>query len=881
MTTHGRSAALTSDPQFELLLRQVAGVSATPTGPVAVTPPLPAGASVGPYRLLEVVGAGGMGVVYRAHDSRLQRDVALKLLPSHTSLDDAARERLLREARAAARLSHPNLASVYEAGTFDGHTFFAMELIHGTPLRALLREPVVFSQRLTWAVELASGLSALHRANWVHRDLKPENVMVTADGVCKLLDLGLAHDASGPVELPTAGTLGYMSPEQRQGLPLDARSDVFSFGVVWQELLTGHVSSVVLPAALEQVCGRSARAVTVLLERCLCVDPAGRFESALAVKDALLEIQRTSLMRRPRWPLAVLLVAAVAVGLVAALRAPEPTPRVAAPARRLTGHSRERPISDAALSADGARFAYVDDDGLTVGSLSAPDQAARVPLEVTAQAVEPRFGSGGFMVIGQAPGAVEERSVWVIDGERKEQLFRGPFKFASLSPDAARLVLVEGTDVVVRQLDGAVVERRTSPQGVMVHAARWAPDGRHYAVASSDSRTGEALRSLEVRAVGVEAPVLRVQTQRLAQAYVPVVFAWSSTGGLLYALGDVPGEGSGSAVWLVPRRGDGFGDAVLLAPSERQYLAAISGAADQLVTLREETRIRVHLADVSDAGALSNSRVLTQGDYDERPSGWSDDAHVLIATFRDLVPHLARRALAGPDAETVKATGWAQTWPTPTSIAGEFVYWWASAPTRDAPLTWSLMVRHGDSERPLATPTRATGEVMSVSAPPHSQRVRCATTEHRCVLAQLGATGLTFFELAWNGELPRRLFEASTAAGEGHVWALAADGGTVVIAERDGLLHVRDLAGVELSRRAVSLQNIRSVGFGRFDDFIVSGFDESGLQLIGRLPSGGPLEVLRRSTSAFNEPHLSPDGRHLAYLEKDFDQDVWVTPLTR
>jgi serine/threonine protein kinase len=104
VTTHGRSVALTLDPQFELLLRQVAGVSATPTGPVAVTPPLPAGASVGPYRLLEVVGAGGIGVVYRAHDSRLQRDVALKLLPSHTSLDDAARERLLREARAAARL---------------------------------------------------------------------------------------------------------------------------------------------------------------------------------------------------------------------------------------------------------------------------------------------------------------------------------------------------------------------------------------------------------------------------------------------------------------------------------------------------------------------------------------------------------------------------------------------------------------------------------------------------------------------------------------------------------------------------------------------------------------------------------------------------------
>ena len=381
--------------------------------------------------------------------------------------------------------------------------------------------------------------------------------------------------------------------------------------------------------------------------------------------------------------------------------------------------------------------------------------------------------------------------------------------------------------------------------------------------------------------VGVEAAVLRIQTQRLAQAYVPVVFAWSSTGSLLYALADLPGEGSGSAVWLVPRRGDGFGDAVLLAPSERQYLAAISGAEHQLVTLREETRVKVHVADVSDAGVLTASRVLTQGDYDERPSGWSDDEHVLVASLRDLVPHLALRGLNGDEARAVKATGWAQTWPTPTSVPGEFLYWSAPQPKGEGPLTWSLTVRHGDSERLLVTPAPATGDVMSVSSPPQGQRVRCATTEHRCVLAQLGAEGLTFFELSWSGEPPRQLFQTSSVAVQGHVWALAADGRTVAVVERDGLLHVRDLEGVERAKRQVPLRNVRGVGFGRSGDFFVCGFDDEGLQLIGRLPPGGPLEVLSRSTSTFNEPHLSPDGRHLAYLEKDFDQDVWVTPLKR
>lgn len=881
MTLAGRSAALTSDAQFELLLRQVAGVSVGP-GDVEAPPPLPAGSTLGSYRLLEVVGAGGMGVVYRAHDSRLQRDVALKLLPAHANLDEGARQRLLNEARAAARLSHPNLTSVYEAGTLEGHTFFAMELVVGTPLRALLREPVSFPQRLTWGLELVSGLAALHRAGWVHCDLKPENVMVTADGVCKLLDLGLAREVRGPALLPGAGTAGYMAPEQRRGLPLDARADVFAFGIVWQELLTGEVSSHVLEAALKPVCGRSTQRVVELLARCLSEDPARRFDSAGDVKEALLEVQRRAAARRPWWPAALVACGTLAVVLVAALRSPTPPPVVAAPARRLTGHSKDRPISDAALSSDGTRFAFIDDDGLVVGLLSAPEQAARVALDVTAQSVEPRFGSAGFMVIGQAAGAVDERSIWVVEGERREQLFHGPFKFASLSPDGATLVLIEGSSVVVRRVrDGAVVEQHPSPAGVLVHAARWAPDGRHYAVASSDSRTGDALRQLEVRALGVEAPVHRLQTQRLAQAYVPVVFAWSSQGGLLYALSDAPGEGSGSAVWVMPAVGDGFGHAVLLAPSERQYLAGISATATQLITLREETRVRAHLADIGAGGALSHGRELTTGDYDERPSGWSDDEHVLVASVRDLVPHLALRGLSDTEATPLKLSGWAQTWPTPTSTPGELLYWKAAKPTGEGPSSWSLMLRSGDDERALATPASATGSVMSVSVPPQSQRVRCATSVRRCVLGQLGDEGLTFFDVSFDGAPPRRLFRLPASTSPGHLWAFAHDGQRLAIVERDGLLHIRDLSGSEQSSRQTQLVNVRGLSFGRFDDFYMCGFDAEGFQLIGHLPASGPLEVLRRSSSAFNEPHVSPDGRHLVYLEKEFDQDVWVTPLTR
>ncbi len=202
------------------------------------------GDAVGPYRIEDRLGSGGMGVVYRAHDTRLDRRVALKFLPPHLSADDAANQRFTHEARAASALDHANICTVYDIGQApDGQTFIAMAYYEGETLKAkIARGPLPLDEALGYAVQIAEGLERAHEAGIVHRDVKPANVMVTDRGRVKILDFGLAKVADLQLTRPgtTMGTAAYMSPEQTQGTAVDHRTDIWSLGVVLYEVLTGE-----------------------------------------------------------------------------------------------------------------------------------------------------------------------------------------------------------------------------------------------------------------------------------------------------------------------------------------------------------------------------------------------------------------------------------------------------------------------------------------------------------------------------------------------------------------------------------------------------------------------------------------------------------------
>ena len=217
---------------------------------------LAAGTKLGPYEILSPLGAGGMGEVYRARDSKLNRDVAIKVLPERFASDADSLSRFEREARAVAALSHPNILAIHDFGTHDGVPYAVMELLEGETLREALSGGALPVRRATeLAREIARGLAAAHEKGIVHRDLKPDNIFLTRDGRVKILDFGLAKTtgtvpAEGETRSPTVsaytepgtvmGTVGYMSPEQVRGHGLDHRSDIFSFGTVLCEMLTGR-----------------------------------------------------------------------------------------------------------------------------------------------------------------------------------------------------------------------------------------------------------------------------------------------------------------------------------------------------------------------------------------------------------------------------------------------------------------------------------------------------------------------------------------------------------------------------------------------------------------------------------------------------------------
>ncbi|MEO8191642.1 MAG: protein kinase [Acidobacteriota bacterium] len=365
---------------------------------------------LGPYEMLGLLGAGGMGEVYRARDTRLQREVAVKLLPARLSSDAASLKRFEREARSASALNHPNIVTIHEIGQIDSTSFIVMELVDGKTLRELLYTgPLALRKLLSIAAQVADGLAKAHASSIVHRDLKPENVMVTGDGVVKILDFGLAKlthpdSDSGQTEQAVTitggteagvvmGTVGYMSPEQAAGQRVDFRSDQFSFGSILYEMATGKrafqrnsapqtLTAIIQdePQPIAELNGKIPTPVRWIVERCLAKEPRNRYTSTDDLAKELATVRErvseaTSSVgvhpadpvpapRRRRWILAAIGVAILLAAGVAGWRLRQrdyfwKNPLASARFTRLTDW--EGSELDAAISSDGKFVAFVSD----------------------------------------------------------------------------------------------------------------------------------------------------------------------------------------------------------------------------------------------------------------------------------------------------------------------------------------------------------------------------------------------------------------------------------------------------------------------------------------------------------------------------------------
>jgi serine/threonine protein kinase/Tol biopolymer transport system component len=518
--------------------------------------PLVAGTRLGPYEVVAPIGAGGMGEVYRARDTRLQRDVAIKVLPERLAANAQALARFEREARVVAALSHPNILAIHDVGREGATAYAVMELLEGATLREELRGgPLPVRRAAELAAHVAEGLAAAHEKGVVHRDLKPENLFVTRDGRLKVLDFGLAREEGGAgppgsgTESPTlvretdpgtvVGTVGYMSPEQVRGDSVDHRSDIFSLGCVLHEMLTGRraflrdTSAETMTAILREDAApldESGRAIPPALARivthCLEKKPEQRFQSARDLAFDLASLSESSGASAPalstarpgrgwRW-LAAALAAVLLAGLSyragrgAAVREAAPPPRT----RFMQITDLPGIESTPSLSPDGKTLAFV-----VRGHGNADVYVQRV---------------GGHNPLNLTTDCAKDDT--------------GP----AFSPDGERIAFhseCEGGGVFVMGATGES-RRKVADAG---HDPAWSPDGRSLAVASEPLHNPLARRIQSVVSI---VDLAGGASRRLLEQDA-VQPAWSPDGRRIAFWGLRGGMGGGGTrdIWTVAAEG--------------------------------------------------------------------------------------------------------------------------------------------------------------------------------------------------------------------------------------------------------------------------------------------------------------------------------------
>jgi eukaryotic-like serine/threonine-protein kinase len=492
--------------------------------------PLTLGTKFDGYEILGPLGAGGMGEVYRARDPGLKREVAIKVLPVYFSQDPDRLRRFEQEAQAAAALNHPNILAVHRFGTFEGAPYLVSELLEGTTLGQLLAHgPLPVRKAIDYGTQIARGLAAAHEKGIVHRDLKPENIFVTKDGRVKILDFGLAkltEAKAAPTDGPTVslhertepgvvlGTVGYMSPEQVRGKTADARADIFAFGAILYEMLTGkrafrkptttETMTAILnedPPGISQIAPGTPPALLRIVHRCLEKDPEQRFHSASDLAFALEALSESGISSiaaidqgsrmRWVWVAAAAGILAFAAALIAWWRIPPSVPVVES-VTQLTDDGEPKTCS---LATDGSRIYF--NEGQTGSWKIAQVSVTGGPTAlVESRLSDPRIvdlspqGSDLLALVGGYDDDIAY-PMWSIPlpaGEPR-RLSNFEVRGAGFFPDG-RILFAKGKDLYVVDREGLNPRELFSAPGE-VRSPSVSPDGKRIAfglfVAGTDS----------------------------------------------------------------------------------------------------------------------------------------------------------------------------------------------------------------------------------------------------------------------------------------------------------------------------------------------------------------------------------------------------------
>ena len=932
------------------------------------------GKKVSHYRVLDVIGGGGMGMVYQAEDLKLGRRVALKFLPGELATDSLTLQRFEREARTASSLNHPNICTIYEFGEHEGQPFIVMELLEGETLREVISKARVSAggeraqlppeTLLDIAIQITEGLDAAHQKGIIHRDIKPANIFVTTQGQVKILDFGLAKlgTAAGeveaeelredqghepPVQSPggipiehsltrtgmAMGTAGYMSPEQVRGERLDARTDLFSFGLILYEMtaglraFSGDTAAILKDAILNHtpspvrelnpaVSPRLEQVINKAMEK----DREQRYQRASEMRAELELLVSGNEPRRTGIPWGLAVGGATALLLLAGVISWRV--KQAPPARaisdlkqmQLTANTSDDPVREGAISPDGKTLAYSDGKGIHIKLIATGDTRTLTAPEAL-KGIDVNWGLGPWMHDGTRLLAIasvvgQPDSTWIfplIGGEARK--FRDDDGTQEFSPDGSQLVLtanygkIGDREMWLMDSNGEHARKLLDgDENTSYLAVHWSPNGQRLAYFRFHQAPAKWEEFLESRDLQGGPPTTILSSGPWWDKGGLRDFLWLPGGRLIYILGEKDLNGFSCNYWemlIDEHTGEPRSAPRQLTNWAGFCMQGMTATANykQVAYLKFSNQRSVELADLDPAGIhISNQKRLTTIEGNEYPMGWTADSKaVIFGSNRDGAIKIFKQALDEDTPEVIVA-GTENSVPATSALSPDgssLIYTLIpQLPGGESALPSRIMrvPITGGVPRLLLT-TALSGSPRCARAP----ATLCAIAERTTDGTQLIFTSLDLMQ----GRGPE-LTRFVTEPGESYAWDLSPDGTRIAVAKQPGgQFDILFLNGHPTQKIVVNgwgiganarVANARGEGVN-----FAWASDGKGFYTPSQTPQTfvllyvnlqGNAHLVREQNKGISPSMAvgyfgwwglpSPDGRHLAMLNWTRNSNVWM-----